>query len=63
MQAPEPPSRVHALLQLDFSDHYVTRQMDVENEGLVFQPLFLAFWDLYSSKTGFLENVTLTTGV
>jgi hypothetical protein len=64
MEAPEPPSRVHALLQLDFSDHYITpRGLNVENEGLVFQPLFLAFWDLYSSKTGFLENITLTTGV
>lgn len=62
--APEPASRVHALFQLDFSDHYITpRGLNVENEGLVVQPLFLAFWDLYSSKTGFLENITLTTGV
>lgn len=64
MPAPEPSSRIHALLQLDFSDHYITpRGLNVENEGLVFQPLFLVFWDLYSSKSGFLENVSLTTGV
>ena len=55
---------VHALLQLDFSDHYITpRGLNVENEGLVFQPLFLVFWDLYSNKDGFLNDITLTTGV
>lgn len=54
---------IHALLQLDFSDHYITpRGLDVENRGLVFQPLFLVFWDVYSDKTGFLQDVTLTTG-
>jgi hypothetical protein len=63
MEAPEPASWVHALFQLDFSDHYITpRGLNVENEGLVVQPLLLVFWDLYSSKTGFLENITLTTG-
>jgi len=55
---------VHALLQLDFSDHYITpRGLNVENEGLIFQPLFLVFWDLYSNKDGFLNDITLTTGV
>ena len=61
---PAPEPWVHALLQLDFSDHYITpRGLDVENKGLIFQPLFLVFWDLYSDKGGFLEDVTLTTGV
>jgi hypothetical protein len=59
---PEP--WVHALVQLDFSDHYITpRGLNVENEGLIFQPLFLVFWDLYSEKSGFLQDVSLTTGV
>jgi hypothetical protein len=61
---PEP--WIHALLQLDFSDHYITpRGLNVENEGMVFQPLFLVFWDLYSTKdkSAFLQDVTLTTGV
>ena len=64
MTTPEPEPWVHALLQLDFSDHYITpRGLDVENRGLIFQPLFLVFWDLYSDKTGFIQDVTLTTGV
>lgn len=54
----------HILLQLDFSDHYITpRGLNVENEGLVFQPLFLVFWDLYGNDTGFVKDVSLTTGV
>jgi len=61
---PESEPWIHALLQLDFSDHYITpRGLNVENEGLIFQPLFLVFWDLYSSKDGFLQDITLTTGV
>ncbi len=56
---------VHALFQLDISDHYITpRGLNVENEGVIFQPLFLVFWNLYSDKdAGFLTDVTLTTGV
>lgn len=62
--APAPKSNIHALLQLDFSDHYITpRGLNVENEGLVVQPLFLIFWPIYSNKDGFLSDVTLTTGV
>ncbi len=62
---PEPPeSRVHLLINLEVSDHYITpRGLNVENQGVVFQPLALIFWDLYSSKTGFLNDVSLTTGV
>ncbi len=59
-----PPSLIHGLINLELSDHYITpRGLDVENQGLIFQPLVLIFWDLYSSKTGFLNDVTLTTGV
>lgn len=62
--APTPEPWIHALLQLDFSDHYITpRGLNVENEGLVFQPLFLVFWDLYNDKDSLIQNVTLTTGV
>ena len=61
---PEPESKIHGLINLEISDHYITpRGLDVENQGVIFQPLVLLFWDLYSSKTGFLNDVTLTTGV
>lgn len=61
---PEEPSRFHALVNLEFSDHYITpRGLDVENQGVVFQPLVLLFLNLYSSKDAFLSDVTLTTGV
>jgi len=61
---PEEQAWVHALLQLDLSDHYITpRGLNVENEELIFQPLFLVFWSLYSNPDGFLTDVSLTTGV
>ena len=61
---PDSDPWAHVLLQLDFSDHYITpRGLNVENDGLVFQPLLLVFWDLYSSESGYLKNVSLTTGV
>lgn len=64
VEAATPPRSVHAFLQLDFSDHYITpRGLNVENEGLIFQPLFLVFWDLYSDQSGPLQNVSLTAGV
>ncbi|QIF01545.1 hypothetical protein [Roseimicrobium sp. ORNL1] len=55
---------IHALLQVDISDHYITpRGLNVENEGVIFQPLFLVFWTLYSEPDAFLQDITLTTGV
>jgi len=62
---PEPePSRIHALLNVDVSDHYITpRGLNVENQGVIFQPLFLVFWNLYNNPDGFLNDVTITTGV
>jgi hypothetical protein len=63
--APPPPDNFfHALLQLDFGQGYITpRGLYVTNQGLSFQPLFLTFWDVYHSKDGFLNDVTLTLGV
>jgi len=53
----------NVLFQSDFSDHYITpRGLNVENAGLVYQPLLLTFWDLYSDKGGVLTNVSLTAG-
>jgi hypothetical protein len=61
-KAPEP--WLHALLQLDLSDHYITpRGLNVENKGIIFQPLFLVFANLYSEPAGFLQDVTLVGGV
>lgn len=64
LTAPESDPWAHVLLQLDFSDHYITpRGLNVENEGLVFQPLLLVFWDLYSNESSYLKDISLTTGV
>ncbi len=61
---PEPGLPFHALFQLDVSDHYLTpRGLNVENEGLIFQPLALFFFDLYSDPDAFLNSVSLTAGV
>ena len=41
---PEPPSKIHTLINVDISDHYITpRGLNVENEGVVVQPLVLIF--------------------
>jgi hypothetical protein len=62
--APAPFSKVHGLLQLEFSNAYITpRGLLVENQGLVIQPLLLLFWDLYASDKGVIDDVTLTTGI
>jgi len=62
---PPPPSRVHALVNFEFSDKYLTpRGMIVQNEGLVFQPLVLGFANLYNGEEDdFLKSVTLVGGV
>ncbi|MFA6961523.1 MAG: hypothetical protein WC205_12280 [Opitutaceae bacterium] len=60
----DPRSKIHSLLQVEFSDHYITpRGLHIENEGIVIQPLLLVFWDLYSSDNALINDVTLTTGV
>lgn len=60
-----PPSRVHALVNFEFSDKYLTpRGMIVQNEGVVFQPLVLGFANVYSGgKDDFLNSATLVGGV
>lgn len=60
--APE-PSRVHALLDFQFSDKYLTpRGMIVQNQGLVFQQLALGLFNLYQDDS-FVNDVTLVGGV
>src|SRR6185436_12451654 len=62
--AEEPaPSRVHALVNFEFSDKYVTpRGMIVQDKGLVFQPLVLGFANLYKGDS-FLTDFTAVGGV
>jgi len=62
---PEPePSRLHCLLQVEVGSHYITpRGLDVVDAGVTIQPLVLIFFDLYNSKTGFLNDITLIGGV
>lgn len=62
---PPPPSRVHALVNFEFSDKYLTpRGMIVQNEGVVFQPLVLGFANLYNGEEDdFFKSVTLVGGV
>lgn len=62
---PESPGlRIHGLVNLEVSDHYITpRGLNVENQGVVFQPLVLLFWNLYANPDAFINDVTLTTGV
>jgi hypothetical protein len=57
-------SRVNGLMAFDFSDHYITpRGLNVEDNGLVGQPLLLLFWKLHASDKGPVTDVTVTTGV
>jgi hypothetical protein len=57
-------SRVTGLLAFDFSDHYITpRGLNVEDHGVIGQPLLLLFWKLHASDKGAVTDVTLTTGV
>ncbi len=62
---PEDPAPwLHGLFQLDVSDHYITpRGLNVENEGVIFQPLALLFVDLYSEPDAFLNSVSMTLGI
>jgi len=49
---PPPPSRVNALVDLTMASHYLTpRGMDVSRQGMVFQPLILAFFNVYKSDS------------
>jgi hypothetical protein len=60
---PTPPSRVHALVNVEVSNEYLTpRGMIVENKGVVIQPLVLAFVNLYKGDS-FINDVTAVPGV
>src|SRR6202011_5421393 len=55
---------IHALLQVEVGDHYITpRGLDVVNQGLNIQPLVIIFFTLYKNNEGFLNEVTLAPGV
>ena len=57
-------SNVNVLVAFDASDHYITpRGLNVEDKGLVVQPLMLLMWKLYGANQGAVSDVTLTTGV
>ena len=58
-----PASRVNALVNFEFSTHYLTpRGMIVQDSGLVFQPLVLGFFNAYKGD-GFINNFTIVGGV
>ncbi len=59
-----PPSRFHALLNLEVSDKYLTpRGMIVQDEGITYQTLMLGFLDVYDGKPdAFLSDITLVGG-
>jgi hypothetical protein len=60
--APE-PSRVHALVSVDFANEYVTpRGMLIRDQGLTVQPLFLGLISLYKGDS-FINSATLIPGV
>ena len=60
--APE-PSKVHALVNFEFANEYVTpRGMIVRDQGLTVQPLLLGFISLYKGDS-FLNSVTFIPGV
>ena len=64
-RAEDAPSRVHALLNVEFADKYLTpRGMIVQDHGLTTQVLFLAFVDVYHGDAASLINgITLIPGV
>jgi len=57
-------SNVNVLVAWDFSDHYITpRGLNVEDEGVIAQPLMLMLWKLHGSNKGAVSDVTLSTGI
>jgi hypothetical protein len=57
-------ANVNALVAWDFSDHYITpRGLNVEDKGVVVQPLVLLLWKLHGSDQGAVSDITLTTGI
>lgn len=65
LRADDAPSRVHALVNFEFADKYLTpRGMIVQDRGLTFQALFLAFVNVYQGgPDDFINGLTLIPGV
>jgi len=63
----EPEHLVHGLINLEFADHHLTpRGINLQDKGLISQPLLRLDWDLYklaptADKT--INEVTLTTAL
>lgn len=58
-----PPARVHARFNLEIASSYLTpRGLIVEDQGVVIQPLFLMFVNLWQGDQ-FINEVTLVPGV
>ncbi|HTI68558.1 MAG TPA: hypothetical protein VMF06_01225, partial [Candidatus Limnocylindria bacterium] len=63
VHAEDAPSKIHALVNVEFANEYVTpRGMLVRDKGLTVQPLFLAFVSLYHGES-FINDVTFVGGV
>ena len=57
-------ANVKVLVAWDASNHYITpRGLNVEDKGLVVQPLMLMLWKLHGSDQSAVSDVTLTTGL
>ncbi len=62
-RAEDAPSRVHALVNFEFANEYVTpRGMIVRDQGVTIQPLLLGFVNVYHGDS-FINSVTLIPGV
>src|SRR5882724_2751490 len=62
LKAEDPPSRIHELINLEFSSEYVTpRGMMVHQKGLTFQPLALTLVNVYHGES-FVNDFTLVAG-
>src|ERR1700687_3807719 len=62
---PEPPpvSDIHGFIDVTFLNDYITpRGLLVHHTGLATQVAAGLIFDLYKSKTGFLNGITLQTG-
>ena len=64
LYADDAGSRVHALVNIEFADKYLTpRGMIVQDRGLTAQVLFLAFVNVYQgAPDSFVNSVTLVPG-
>jgi len=58
------PRRLHAMVSMDFTNQYLTpRGANIENQGLVAQPLCMLYWDVFSHEHGHLSQITLASGM